>query len=251
MAAKTQQPLDRFCVQYTPGDIRTAQTVLCRPGRRYLGFSIGVYTALTVLLAFTFRLGSTVQVLFVGVCALLDVILIGSGVRQRVQFSKRVRAAAARTVSYEYTVYPNRVQLRMLDGEREAELRFTAQDVQSAQRGNGLTVFQTQGTALAVHDGELASHPRFAAFLKDAPRPVPEKERRYASVLAAFVSLIAPLYIAVGLEPVCWVWSAMPLTAIGFALAHRRLGQRLTACMVCGLAGLALGAAALAYRLAG
>ena len=65
------------------------------------------------------------------------------------------------------------------------------------------------------------------------------------------MSLIAPLYIAVGLEPVCWVWSAMPLTAIGFALAHRRLGQRLTACMVCGLAGLALGAAALAYRLAG
>lgn len=251
MAAKTQQPLDRFRVQYTPGDIRTAQTVLCRPGRRYLGFNIGVYTALTVLLAFTFRLGSTVQVLFVGVCALLDVILIGSGVRQRVQFSKRVRAAAARTVSYEYTVYPNRVQLRMLDGEREAELRFTAQDVQAAQRGNGLTVFQTQGTALAVHDGELASHPRFAAFLKDAPRPVPEKERRYASVLAAFVSLIAPLYIAVGLEPVCWVWSAMPLTAIGFALAHRRLGQRLTACMVCGLAGLALGAAALVYRLAG
>ena len=76
MAAKTQQPLDQFRVQYTPGDIRTAQTVLCRPGRRYLGFSIGVYTALTVLLAFTFRLGSTVQVLFVGVCALLDVILI-------------------------------------------------------------------------------------------------------------------------------------------------------------------------------
>lgn len=251
MAAKTQQPLDQFRVQYTSEDIRTAQTVLCRPGRRYLRFSIAVYTALTALLAFTFRLGSTVQVLFVGVCALLDVILIGSGVRQRAQFSKRVRAASARTITYEYTVYPNRVQLRMLDGERESELRFTAQDVQAAQRANGLTVFLTQGMALAVHDGELASHPRFAAFLQDAPRPVLEKARRYASVLAAFVSLIAPFYIAVGLEPACWLWAAMPLAAIGLALVHRRLGQRLTACMACGLIGLVLSAAALVYRFAG
>ena len=64
--------------------------------------------------------------------------------------------------------------------EREAELRFTAQDVQSAQRGNGLTVFQTQGTALAVHDGELASHPRFAAFLKDAPIVVLDEATAFA-----------------------------------------------------------------------
>ncbi len=251
MASRTQQPPDELRVRYTPEDIRAAQHALCRPGWNYLLFSIAVYTVLTALLALSFRMNSAAHYAFVGVCALLDVLQIADYVRKRARFSRRVRAAGARELTYAYTLYPGRAELRMQGAGEAQTLRFTAAQVQSVQRANGLTIFRAQGVALAVHDGELASHPRLAALLKDAPPPVEERARRDTSVLAAFVSLIAPVYAALGAEPVCFFWPLLPLVAVGYALVHRRMGQRRLACLLCGLAGLAACAAALLLRLLG